>query len=50
MRSPDVTWQAAPLERAERVRILGYAGATLWLTGLPAPGNPCWPGSSSAGS
>jgi adenylyl-sulfate kinase len=38
MKSPDVTWHATPLERAERARVLGYVGATLWLTGLPASG------------
>jgi adenylyl-sulfate kinase len=38
VKSPDVTWQSTPLERAERNRVLGYSGATLWLTGLPASG------------
>jgi adenylyl-sulfate kinase len=37
-RSPDVVWHLTPLSRAQRGRALGYAGVTLWLTGLPASG------------
>jgi bifunctional enzyme CysN/CysC len=37
-RSPDVTWQQTGLSRAERWASLGAAGATIWLTGLPASG------------
>ena len=36
--SPNVTWQAAHLSRERRWRALGTAGATVWLTGLPASG------------
>jgi bifunctional enzyme CysN/CysC len=38
MRSPDVTWQRAALEREARWSALGARGATVWLTGLPASG------------
>lgn len=34
----DVTWHPAALDRGDRWRTLGQAGATLWLTGLPASG------------
>jgi bifunctional enzyme CysN/CysC len=37
-RSPDVTWHAGDLPRDERWSALGVAGATIWLTGLPASG------------
>jgi bifunctional enzyme CysN/CysC len=37
-RSPDVTWHETGLGREERWRALGAAGATVWLTGLPASG------------
>jgi bifunctional enzyme CysN/CysC len=37
-RSPNVQWQRATLTRAERWAALGHAGATVWLTGLPAAG------------
>jgi adenylylsulfate kinase-like enzyme len=38
MTSSNVTWQEGALQRAERWQALGQRGATLWLTGLPAPG------------
>ena len=34
----DVTWHAGSLTPQERAAALGHAGATLWLTGLPASG------------
>ncbi len=34
----DVTWHPSALDRTERRRLLGKAGATVWLTGLPASG------------
>jgi bifunctional enzyme CysN/CysC len=37
-RSPDVVRHLTPVSREQRERALGYAGATLWLTGLPASG------------
>jgi adenylyl-sulfate kinase len=37
-RSPDVRWHASHLTQQERRRALGYAGVTVWLTGLPASG------------
>jgi bifunctional enzyme CysN/CysC len=37
-RSPDVTWHDGELERPARWAALGQAGATVWLTGLPASG------------
>jgi adenylyl-sulfate kinase len=37
-RSPGVRWHASHLTADERRRALGYAGATVWLTGLPASG------------
>jgi adenylyl-sulfate kinase len=37
-RSPDVRWHASHLTPEERKRALGYAGVTVWLTGLPASG------------
>lgn len=37
-RSPNVTWHAGALDRAERRRALGAAGATLWFTGLSGSG------------
>jgi len=36
--SPDVTPNAGELTRKERWLALGYGGATVWLTGLPAAG------------
>ena len=38
MSSPGVTWHHGELTPAERESALGHAGATLWLTGLPASG------------
>lgn len=38
MSSPGVTWHHGELAPAERESALGHAGATLWLTGLPASG------------
>jgi adenylyl-sulfate kinase len=37
-RSPNVVWQRATISREERWEALGGAGATIWLTGLPAAG------------
>jgi bifunctional enzyme CysN/CysC len=37
-RSPNVRWERATLTRSERREALGFAGATVWLTGLPASG------------
>jgi bifunctional enzyme CysN/CysC len=37
-RSPDVVWQRALLDRAQRWEALGHGGATVWMTGLPASG------------
>ncbi len=37
-RSPGVVWEGRALTRAERHAALGYGGATVWLTGLPASG------------
>ncbi|MFZ0041047.1 MAG: adenylyl-sulfate kinase [Solirubrobacteraceae bacterium] len=34
----DVTWHASALDREHRWRDLDHAGATVWLTGLPASG------------
>lgn len=36
--SPNVRWQRSALTRRERWEALGYAGATIWFTGLPAAG------------
>ena len=38
MTSPDVTWDTAGLTVEERWAATGHAGATVWLTGLPASG------------
>ena len=37
-RSHNVTWHAGAVERARRAEATGGAGATVWLTGLPASG------------
>ena len=37
-RSDSVTWHAGAVERARRAEATGGAGATVWLTGLPASG------------
>lgn len=37
-RSPNVTWQAGTLSRAQRWQALDAHGATVWLTGLPSSG------------
>jgi bifunctional enzyme CysN/CysC len=37
-RSPNVRWQRATMTRRQRWEALGFAGATVWLTGLPAAG------------
>jgi bifunctional enzyme CysN/CysC len=37
-RSKNVTWHAHAVTREDRARILGGAGATVWLTGLPSSG------------
>jgi adenylyl-sulfate kinase len=37
-RSPGVVWEARALTREDRRAALGYGGATVWLTGLPASG------------
>jgi len=36
--SPNVVWQRSELTREERWEALGFAGATIWFTGLPAAG------------
>ncbi|MEA2273754.1 MAG: bifunctional enzyme CysN/CysC, partial [Solirubrobacteraceae bacterium] len=36
--SEHVRWEAGPLDRDERFRLLGTKGATVWMTGLPASG------------
>jgi adenylyl-sulfate kinase len=37
-RSANVVWQRGQVTREERWTALGHAGATVWLTGLPASG------------
>ena len=37
-RSANVRWHAGNLTRDERWNALGYGGATVWMTGLPASG------------
>jgi len=37
-RSENVTWHSGAVERARRADATGGAGATVWLTGLPASG------------
>jgi bifunctional enzyme CysN/CysC len=37
-RSPNVRWERATLTPGERREALGFSGATVWLTGLPASG------------
>jgi bifunctional enzyme CysN/CysC len=37
-RSPNVRWQQATMTRGQRWEALGFTGATVWLTGLPAAG------------
>jgi adenylyl-sulfate kinase len=37
-RSANVVWQQTQTTRASRWEALGHAGATVWLTGLPASG------------
>jgi adenylylsulfate kinase len=34
----NVVWQPGNVERSQRAKLLGHAGATLWLTGLPGSG------------
>ncbi len=36
--SPGVTWHRGELSRAERERLHGHRGATIWLTGLSGSG------------
>jgi adenylyl-sulfate kinase len=36
--SANITWQDGRITRADRRQALGAAGATVWLTGLPASG------------
>ena len=38
MTSSDTRWHDGALTAADRVAALGFAGATVWLTGLPASG------------
>jgi adenylyl-sulfate kinase len=38
LRSPHVTWQPGAIDREQRWGSLGYAGATVWMTGLPGSG------------
>jgi bifunctional enzyme CysN/CysC len=37
-RSPNVRWERETMTREQRRAALGFAGATIWLTGLPAAG------------
>ena len=37
-KSANVVWQPSVLQPQERARALGFTGATVWLTGLPASG------------
>jgi bifunctional enzyme CysN/CysC len=37
-RSPNVRWERETMTREQRREALGFAGATIWLTGLPAAG------------
>jgi adenylyl-sulfate kinase len=37
-RSANVVWQRGALNREQRWAALGHAGATVWMTGLPASG------------
>jgi adenylylsulfate kinase len=37
-RSTNITWHASHVTRAERERLLGQRGATVWLTGLSGSG------------
>ena len=37
-RSPNVVWQRGSVARADRARVLGQRGGTVWLTGLPSSG------------
>lgn len=36
--SSDVVWHAGQVTRADRARLLGQRGATVWITGLPSSG------------
>jgi adenylylsulfate kinase len=37
-KSTNITWHAGSIERADRERLLGQRGVTVWLTGLSAAG------------
>ncbi len=37
-RSTNITWHAGQIERADRERLLGQRGVTIWLTGLSGSG------------
>jgi adenylylsulfate kinase len=37
-RSTNITWHAGHIERADRERLLGQRGVTVWLTGLSGSG------------
>ena len=37
-KTANTVWQSLTLSRKERVKALGWPGATLWLTGLPSAG------------
>lgn len=37
-KSTNIVWHAGDISRADRARILGHKGATLWLTGLSGSG------------
>jgi adenylylsulfate kinase len=37
-KSTNVTWQTGAVTRADRAKILGHRGATVWFTGLSASG------------
>jgi bifunctional enzyme CysN/CysC len=38
MKSSDTRWHEGSLDPADRAAALGFAGATVWMTGLPASG------------
>ncbi len=37
-KSTNIVWHAGDISRADRARILGHKGATLWITGLSGSG------------
>src|SRR5438105_13402568 len=38
LKATNITWHAGVVSRADRQRLLGQKGATVWLTGLSAAG------------